>query len=116
MIARGSLDPGLPPHVADSDWDMVNYIINSNIRSRPTTSYLDVQAAIWFFIGPGAFPSDIDAQEMVADALANGEGFIPGSGDLGAVIMDAGTARQVTFIEVPCSCVEEVSGDRPPGF
>jgi hypothetical protein len=37
---------------------------------------------------------------MVADALANGEGFFPSSGELIAVILDAGPGVQPTIIEV----------------
>ncbi len=93
-----SYDPNLAikcPHCVDDDWDMVNYIINHKQGTKD-----DVQSAIWYFIDGGIFPSDPDAQAMVNDALANGESFKPITGQNIAIIVDIGSRKQLTFIEV----------------
>jgi len=94
-----SYDGALPGDLQDSDWDMVNYLLNNKQGSRD-----DIQNAIWYFIGGGAYPSDPDAQAMIADALANGEGFVPGAGQITAVVVDPVQNVQVTIIEFECEC------------
>ncbi|HYE76737.1 MAG TPA: hypothetical protein VEI97_02015 [bacterium] len=89
----------LPAHLQDDDWDMVNYILNHK-QGTP----MDVQYAIWFFIGGGAYPSDPEARAMIQEAQLRGEGYIPGSGDVTAIIVDAGLSTQITIIEVKCDC------------
>ncbi|HPE54511.1 MAG TPA: hypothetical protein PK852_10410, partial [Mesotoga prima] len=44
------------------------------------------------------------AQQIVADALANGAGFVPICGDVIAAIIVPEGSRQVTIIEVPMPC------------
>lgn len=68
----------------DDDWDKVNYIINNKKGEA-----IDVQEAIWFFIGdrPTLRPNAI---EMIKEANVRGEGFCPGPGESIAVILDCG--------------------------
>jgi len=82
------------PH-PDEDWDMVNYILN-----HPQGCWEDVQAAIWFFVDGGIFPSSSAGQAMVNDALANGEGFVPGPGQILAVVLYIDGYTQIPIIEV----------------
>ena len=100
-ILRSSYDPNLPAYIADPDWDMVNYIIN---HKNASATWDDIQDAIWYFIDGGNYPSDPEAQAMVDDALANGEGYVPGCSDLIAVIADNGDKVQTIFFEVLCIC------------
>ncbi len=92
-----SYDPALPSYAQDADWDMVNYILN---HKHPDATKDDVQEAIWFFVGGGAYPTDLEAIAMVEDALANGEGFVPVHGQNIAIVVDAGPDVQLTFIEI----------------
>jgi len=82
------------PH-PDEDWDMVNYILNH--KQEP---WEDVQDAIWFFVDGGRWPSNPAGQAMVNDALANGEGFVPGPGQTLAVILYIDGYTQIPIIEV----------------
>jgi hypothetical protein len=102
-ILYSSYDPFLPTKFQDPDWDLVNWIINHK-GDYPGHTNQDIQEAIWYFIDGGATPSTAIGQQIVADALAYGEGFIPGSGQWFAVIVDiidpAGEDIQDLFIEV----------------
>jgi len=90
-----SYDPNMPPYFESDNWDMVNYILNHKQGDKS-----EVQAAIWYFIDGGYTGSDPEVLVMINDALANGEDFVPGSGQWIAVICDAGPDIQHTFIEV----------------
>jgi len=85
---------------------MVNYILNHKQGGRT-----DIQAAIWYFFKmqaptPGYYtglyyPPSADTAAMVADALANGVGYVPGPGGILAVICDPSPeATQITIIEI----------------
>jgi hypothetical protein len=91
-----SYDPDLPERLRDEDWDMANYVVN-----HKQGDYGAVQSAIWYFVGGGGYPSNHDAQAMVEDALANGEGFAPAVTDTLVVIVDVDEETQTTAIEVP---------------
>jgi hypothetical protein len=97
-----SMDPDLAikcPHCADPDWDKVNYIIN-----HKQGSFEDIQAAIYYFIDGGHYPSNPYAIAMVEEAKLYGTGFWPQESQLIAVIVDVkgfGDNRvQLTIIEV----------------
>ncbi len=63
---------------------MVNYLLN-----HQNGTIEDVQYAIWVLLGPWSqtFPWTDEAQAMVDDAWLNGEGFVPGPGEVVAVIL-----------------------------
>lgn len=89
-----------PPPELEPQWDKVNYILNNKRGGR-----MDIQDAIWYFIKmgsfgwwPGATPSII-SQDIVNDAWANGNGYVPRQGELLAVIAVPTTATQITIIE-----------------
>jgi hypothetical protein len=97
-----SYDPGMPVYAQDPDWDMVNYIIN---HKNPLATLWEIQEAIWYFIDGGNWPSTQIGQDMVNDALANGEGYKPAAGEWIAVMFDpientSGDRSQLTIIEV----------------
>ena len=103
-----------PEDFEDEEWDMVNYILNN----RKGTA-LDVQYALWYFVRmDGAsrtwfsyegYVKTAEAQAMVDDALANGEGFTPGPKDVVAVICVPETETQITIIEL-CKGTGKVTG------
>ena len=90
-----SYDPIIDSLYPDDDWDMVNYLINNKNESATRS---DIQDAIWYFIDGGIYPTDPQAISMVEDALANGEGFEPSTGEWLAVYVLNG--YQQIFIEV----------------
>lgn len=72
-----------PGELASEEWDMVNYILNHKQGNA-----LDIQQAIWYFIHTDGnySPTRAVAWAIVNDALANGSGFVPGNGQMIAVI------------------------------
>jgi hypothetical protein len=97
-VLKSSYDTDLPDYAQDPDWDMVNYIVNHKQGTRD-----DIQAAIWYFIDgkiDPPLPNSPAARAMVTEALANGEGYYPGTGGWLAVICLLGDRVQLTFMEV----------------
>jgi hypothetical protein len=95
----------LPPALQNPNWDRVNYILNHKQGDG-----FDVQAAIWHFIGgpvPEAdtrfFPPSATTSNLIADAEANGAGFVPQPGQISAVIIDLGEDVQTNILEVVCA-------------
>lgn len=91
-----SYDPNLPERLQDEDWDMANYVVNHKQGNANA-----VQGAIWYFVGGGDYPSGGNAQAMVDEALANGEGYTPPAAGTVIVIVDVAEDTQTTAIEVP---------------
>ena len=96
-----STDP--PGELAFQNWDMVNYILNHKQGSA-----MDIQQAIWHFIDiVGNYSTTSDtAVAIINDALANGGGFVPGIGQLIAIIclpmmlLPRTTSIQTSIIEL----------------
>jgi hypothetical protein len=70
------------------EWDMINYILNNKLGTGA-----DVQAAIWYFVNArnyywptSDYTPSTETETMVANALAEGEGYIPGEGDYFAIV------------------------------
>jgi len=82
VILYSSYDPDMPLYFQDEDWDKVNYILNNKQGGR-----MDIQDAIWYFIGDKPY-SSYWTEQMVLDANENGEGFCPGPGEIMAVLID----------------------------
>ena len=72
-----------PGELAGEAWDMVNYILN-----HKQGDVQDIQQAIWYFtLTDGEYsPSSSVAWTIINDALENGGGFVPGAGQVIAVI------------------------------
>ena len=75
-------------------------IIINNKDSYPSATKDDFQEAIWFFVNGGNTPSTAIGQQIVADALSNGEGFVPSAGQWIAVVCYIDEEVQKIFIEV----------------
>lgn len=122
VILYSSLNP--PSSLAGEAWDKVNYILNHKQGGR-----IDIQAAIWYFIKldpdwltPGYYaydpygdnryggnPPSTETQYMVNDAIANGDGYTPGPGDVLAIIcVPEDECQQISIVElkIPRYCYE----------
>lgn len=87
-----------PMDLTGEQWDMVNYILNH----KQGTAW-DVQEAIWYFIdlvGGTYIPGSTEGKAMVSDALANGAGYVPGSGEVITVICYPVEPTQISIIEL----------------
>ena len=78
------------PTFAGRPWDKINYILNHTSQYN----WLDVQTAIWQLMYPntsespyGCNVNQTNVQNIVADANANGGGFVPGNDNLFAIIV-----------------------------
>jgi|GEM_PF-4149354 len=90
--------------------DLVLYVINQDYSSIGATAY-DVQLAIWTLIDdiiPGGTPA---SAAIVEDAIANGEGFQPGCGQLTGVFLDDSPETQNIMITIPAPCEPEIITD-----
>jgi hypothetical protein len=96
--------------------DLVNWILNQDYIGEPSPTcggiytWDDVQIAIWELIEdehPG--PSSLcRAYEIRDAALANGEGFVPGCGEVVGIILTSCDYQSVMIpIPVPCDRVDE---------
>ncbi|MGD9148558.1 MAG: SdrD B-like domain-containing protein, partial [Anaerolineae bacterium] len=114
----------LPPNRIEypENLDLVNWILNQDFVGQPSGcggdyTYGDVQWAIWHLLEdnptPGALGSlgewsECRADEIVDAAYANGEGFVPGCGDvLGIILIREGNwwQYQPVIIEVRLACI-----------
>ena len=95
--------------------DLVNWILNQHFVGQPSScggdyTYGDVQRAIWELIEDNPVDAGLGdwspcrVAEILADATANGEGYLPGCGDLMGVILVPTDGLQPFMIgvEVPC--------------
>jgi hypothetical protein len=116
--------------------DLVNYIINQGWVGQTSGcggayTYGDVQRAIWTLVddanstaGLGSW-SQCRVDEILADAYANGEGYVPGGADdcgFVAVILRPISANaqitiaQVTLAALPGTCIEITEDETAWGF
>jgi hypothetical protein len=92
-----SLDPNLPPSFAES-WGYINYVLNHKQGSGD-----DIQSAIWYFTDSVTWNPTAASQAMINAALAHGQNFQPGPGEVAAVVVAAtdNSQIQVVIIEAP---------------
>jgi len=102
-----SYDPEMPEHFQDNNWSKINYLINH----KQDYTRNSIQHAIWHFIDNYEYPTDPDAQVLIADVNENGEGYCPGVGDKVAILVDCVETIQRTIIELT---VPEPDGDGEP--
>jgi hypothetical protein len=130
VVLYSSLSAGLPAPFGSFPWDMINYVLNHKQGTG-----VDISQAIWFFvdgvswadtaaklaadrypIANGPVPSTL-AAAMVTEALANGVDFVPGPGQIVAVICaPTDVAVQDTIIELTVPPEEEKAPGFTPGF
>jgi hypothetical protein len=98
------------PNLPNYEWDKINYILN-NIDSND--NFWDINLAIWVYTGdrgttvstgcPGVSPDNTitqNAKDLYDDAEANGDGFVPGVGELCVIYCYTGTTVQDVIIDV----------------
>jgi outer membrane protein assembly factor BamB len=95
-------DSTIPPDDQSSAWPMVNWLLNNKGGASGTVAatVVDIQEAIWFllqgaYVGGSPFTGSFDpnnptaaAMQLVGDAKANGGSFVPGPGQVVAVLLD----------------------------
>lgn len=98
-------------------WSYVNYIANNFQVGDPspsggTYSICDIQQAMHHFIVGYSFctsgADQVHIDEIIASATANGAAFVPGCGEVLAVLLDAVLPEiqdQLILIPVPCTPV-----------
>lgn len=105
------------------NFDLVNWILNQNFVGQPSPSggnytFGDVQWAIWELVDNqnciacsflGSDWSTTKGQEIVDSAVANGEGYVPGIGDVMAVVLLPTGRTQSIIISIPLECEPEPS-------
>lgn len=116
VMLYSSCDPPSDPALDGYEWDKVNYILNN----KPSAATIDeIQQAIWNYVNlEGPYTAELaGALAIVADAEANGDGFVPGPGEVVAVILmpedpEVGEPAQATIMELM------IPGDEglTPGF
>jgi hypothetical protein len=101
------------PKYETGDWNKVNYILN-----HKQGSFEDVQSAIWGTLEPehperpwwwSLNQENIDG--MIADAHANGADYVPGGGDVMAIVVFIAPNVQATVIEWTVIPRPSVSGN-----
>jgi hypothetical protein len=86
-------DPDLPPAAQGINWHEINYTLNHK-EGNPS----DVQNAVWY-LTDGKKDHSKETESMVKNAEEHGRDYVPGSGEITAVICDPGPYMQLTFIE-----------------
>jgi len=120
-----SYDPLLPAGLIEhpENLDLVNWIINQHYEGTlsPATgepyTYCDVQLAIWTLVEDEVscqcWPeshTQAHVEEILAAAYANGEGFVPGCGDVLGIILAHDPEygeHQPVIIWIPVPCAED---------
>ncbi len=96
----------LPAGLPTVNWNKVNYVINHKDGANAAT----IQAVIWYYDhgeitwNPAAPLGPVNAADraaLIAAADANGVGYVPGPGDIYAVILWSSRTVQPVFIELP---------------
>jgi hypothetical protein len=109
VVLYSSVAP--PANLSSQRWDKVNYILN-----HKQGGMMDIQNAIWYFVKMGGVGwwngSSPSATSLatVSDALAHGNGYVPGPGGLLAVICLPLTQTQITVIEFQLKIPVPVGG------
>ncbi|MFC4220481.1 hypothetical protein [Flagellimonas marina] len=128
-LVFSSYDPAIPAGVVENpdNLDLVNYILNQDFLSQGYTMG-EIQWAIWellddanciacTFLGSEGADWDVaDAQAIVDDAVANGEGYEPGEGNNLAIVLVPTNNRQPVVIPIPLECEEEPEGGCETAF
>lgn len=94
VLLFSSYDSQMPDSFRCENWDKINYVLNHKQGGRQS-----VQDVLWYYTNLSQFPSDPDAQAMIADADAHGKGFIPHQGHLMALLIEGVPVIQRTFLE-----------------
>jgi hypothetical protein len=129
----------LPAGLVDipENLDLLNWLINQHYVGQDSPgghgvyTFGDVQKAIWELVEDAIPQAALDSlgiegvdwkqdrvDEIVAAAEANGEGFVPGCGDLIAIIIEPLPEGkvQIVIVLIPLICGCETAWGEGPGF
>ncbi|HUT00272.1 MAG TPA: Ig-like domain-containing protein [Candidatus Thermoplasmatota archaeon] len=96
VMLYSSYNSSLPSHLYHQNWSKVNYILNHKVGS----DWHQVEYAILYILNFGNQGLTTNGWTMVNDAIMNGGSYVPGGGDIIAVIADAGLTVQRTIFEL----------------
>ena len=109
MDVYSSLYPEfVPAGYPTEDYDLVNYLVN-HLDDYPGYEWPDVQAFLWKLLNNwdgsnvsyvGTWADHPIAQQMLADAQAYGEGFLPLPGGWAAILLVGGDTTQLQLVMV----------------
>jgi hypothetical protein len=91
-----SYNQSLPTHLYHQNWSKVNYILNHKSRC----SWQQVQYAILYILDFGDQGLNSEGWSVVNNAIQYGGNYVPGGGDIIAIIADAGLIVQRTVFEL----------------
>ena len=97
----------VPKYIKDINWHEVNYLLN---HVDPDANWDDIQWAIISIVNDLDLSADFPISQQIADeAIANGKFFVPGPGQVGAIILYAGEDIQplIITLNVPTGCYKE---------
>lgn len=106
VMLVSTLDPAANGLVDRSNFDLLNYLLNQDYSGWGADRD-EIQAVIWALVddgdwrtGAGVLPNIALAEQILADVIANGAGYVPGHGDYVAVILWPRAELQTTIIKV----------------
>lgn len=115
-LAKLGTYPATDTGATAAQWNAVNYILNNKVGS-----WIDVQVAIWNFVGGPAtaanawevpLANSANVNAMISAATKNEKSWQPSMGNVEAVILaitpGGANPTQLTMIEVPVPCTQEV--------
>ncbi len=115
VMLYSSYDTALPPMAQGIEWDMLNYMLTQrrnngsgiwNQTWTGTAAKDQFQNAFWYFTDGIVPAAGSLAEQFVDDAIANGDGFIPGSGDYYAVILYPDTSTNNNVLRAQMNIIE----------
>jgi PKD repeat protein len=95
VLLFSSYDPLMPEGFRSENWDKINYVLNHKHGGCQS-----IQDAIWYYTNLSQYPADSDAQLMIAEAEAQGAGFVPHQGQQIAILIEGVPVIQRTFVEL----------------
>ncbi|MFO7677698.1 MAG: Ig-like domain-containing protein, partial [Thermoplasmatota archaeon] len=91
-----SYNVSLPTHLYHQNWSKVNYILNNKMGCH----WQQIQYAILYILDFGDQGLNSQGWSLVNNAIQNGTSYVPGGGDIIAIIADAGPTIQRTVFEL----------------
>lgn len=102
-----SLSPDDMPWYAKDDerWDCINYMLNQDYATSHGANWITIQNAMWKFADANPIVEELPfieydpdiAAQIVADVEANGPGFVPGTGQWAAIVLDPNGGQTQTI-------------------
>lgn len=102
----------LPALLQQVPWNKINYVLNH----KGASTVEDIQIALWMLAyGASSLPITPGAQALINAANANGGAYVPGEGQLAAVIIYSDGIQQIGNTSIQESIIEVTVPDLPGG-